>query len=368
MLKNKLIIIPIENPWNHSADFLRQTALTLSLHNKVVVYDQNNAYFFLKKTKSINYPIHKNIYFHRVKYFLPFRRFSWIESLNRKLSFYFFLLKNRKMQKILWIFYPNYYPLARIKNKKMISIYDCVDFSQEFENETKLINSVDYFFVNSISLKKVHKNKKNKAIYINAQGFFLPDDKKVKKINFKKNQTIIGYIGGINYRLNFPLLNELIKNNPQWQFIFYGPVQKYPKEDILFKTKYWIKKIKSYKNVSFGKSTDRYKVYGLIKNFDVAIIPYNPNVNFNKYCYPMKVFEYLYFGKPIVSSDIEELKAKKFKKFIRIAKNNSDWEKHIAHILEHQFSSIISEQGKQLAIFNSWSYKINKISKLVISN
>lgn len=365
MIKDKIIIMPLESSWDHSADFLRQTALTLSKNNLVYIYDQNNHYFFLKKNKKCSYPRYQNIIFHQVKYFLPFERFTFVDKINRYLSFRIFSKNIQKKQKFLWIFYPNYWNLTKIANKSMIKIYDCVDYSEDQEKEKLLIKQVDYFFVNSMALQKLHENKSKKPIYIDSQGFFQPDEKKIKSINIKKNhkKIIVGYVGGINYRLDFPLLDKLIKNNPQWQFVFYGPEQKNQKEDKLFKTQAWVRKIKSYKNVSFGKSNNRYKVYGIIKSFDIAIIPYNKNITFNKYCYPMKVFEYLYFAKPIISSEIEELKAEKFNKFIKIAKKYNDWEKAISCFSKKKYDTNTRGKSKILAKNNSWKKKLNTIER-----
>ena len=364
MLKNKMIILPIDENWNHTADFLRQTAITLSKDNKVVIYDQKNAYFFLKKATKINYPKYKNIYFHRVKYFLPLRRLDFLEKINRQLSFWLFIQKNSKVNKILWIFYPNYFDLAQIKNKKMLNLYDCVDYNQFRDKEELLIKNVDYFFVNSLVLQGLHKKALKQPIYIDSQGFFIPDEKKIENTYLKIKKPIVGYVGGINYRLDFSLLDRLIKNNPQWQFVFYGPKQKYPKEDLQFQTEFWIKKLKNYKNVIFGESKNRYHVYGVIKNFDVAIIPYNEDIAFNKYCYPMKVFEYLYFGKPIVSTEIKELKTKVF---IKTAKNVKEFEKLIKKLLISN-KSLNYKRNKKIAIQNSWQNKIEKMSKIIVDS
>lgn len=368
MLRNKLIIIPIDEIWDHTADFLRQTALTLSIQNKIIIYDQKNACFFLKKIKPISYPTYKNIIFHQVKYFWPFRKFAFIEKLNRKFSLWCLLQKYKNLEKILWIFYPNYFDLAKIKDKKTVSIYDCVDYNKFQDKEKKLITNVDYFFVNSLALKGLHNKAPKKPIYIDSQGFFIPDEKKIKKVNLKTKKPVIGYVGGINYRLDFSLLDKLIKNNQQWQFIFYGPEQKYPKEDIFFKTKLWIKKIKKYNNVTFGESKDRHEVYSIIKNFDIAIIPYNKDAEFNKYCYPMKVFEYFYFSKPVISTNIGELKSNKFKELIKIAETYQDFEAAIKNNLQKKLPVNQSKKMKNMAFQNSWEQKIEKISKLIFSD
>ena len=164
------------------------------------------------------------------------------------------------------------------------------------------------------------------------------------------------------------MLDKLIKNNPQWQFVFYGPKQKYPEKDRQFKTASWIKKIKSYRNVTFDQNNDRYTVYGIIKNFDVAIIPYNNKIPFNKYCYPMKIFEYFYFGKPVVSSEIAELKLQQLQPYLKIAKTNRTWEENINDFLKKPLSLEEIESSRQLASNNSWQNKITKVSKTLLKS
>ena len=367
MLKNKIIIMPLEGSWNHSADFLRQTALTLSKENLVYIYDQNTHYFFLKKNKKISYPQHKNIVFHQVKYYLPFERFDLINKINRYLSFKLFIKNLPKKKKVLWIFYPNYYDLVQIADKNICKIYDCVDYNENFEEEKALINCVDYFFVNSLALKNLHKNNKKKPIYINSQGFYQPEDKNIVKfkLNKKKKKAIIGYVGAINYRLDYSLLDQLIINHPQYLFVFCGHEQRKAEKDRLYQTQKWIKKLKKYENTRFGQSNDRNYVYGLIKNFDLAIIPYNLKLPFNLYCYPMKIFEYFYLGKPVISSAILELKSNKINKYIKIANNYKDWEHSIKELLNKKISEKTKKEQKEIAIQNSWLNKINKISKFI---
>lgn len=368
MIENKIIIIPIEGNFDHSADFLRQTAITLSKKNDVYIYDQINSNFFLNKNESVEYPKYKNIYFHQVKYFLPFRRFAFIEKLNRQLSFKLFLRKFRKKNKIVWIFYPNYFDLAKIKDKNTVSVYDCVDYNDDHIKEELLINNSDYFFVNSLTLKKNHSNKSKKPIYISSQGFFKPDERMIEENNLIYTKPIIGFVGGINYRLDFKLINELIKRNQQWQFIFYGPRQIDKQKDQKFNTEKWLNKIKKFKNVTFGQSSNRYEVYSVIKKFKLAIIPYNSSIIFNKHCYPMKIFEYFYFGKKIISTEIEELKLNKFKEFIKISDKVEDWEINIKNLLKEKAQADQLKKQRKIAIANSWSKKIEKISKTIFFN
>jgi len=365
MLKNKIIILPLEGSWNHSADFLRQTAFTLSKNNLVYIYDQNNHYFFLKKNKKKSYPHHQNIIFHQVKYYLPFERFKLIDKINRHLSFKIFTKTLPKKKKILWIFYPYYYDLAKIAAKSICKIYDCVDYNENQKQEEALIDNVDYFFVNSLALKNLHKNKSKKPIYLNAQGFFQPEDKKIVKFTLNKGnkKAIIGYVGGINCRLDYQLLDQLIKKHPEYLFVFHGPEQKNPRLDKVYQTQKWIIKLKQYENTLFSQNNDRNFGYSLIKNFDITIIPYNLDLPFNQYCYPMKIFEYFYLGKPVISTGILELKLKKFNQLIKIADSYTEWETAIKQLLSKSLSTDQEKKQKQLALNNSWRNKIDKLTK-----
>lgn len=363
-ITGKTIIIPLEGDFAHSADFLRQTALTLAANNnQVCVYDQNHSHFWLKGKPTVKYPKHHNLQFHTPRYCLPGRRWRWVERLNRRLSWWLFVHSLRQKNKILWFFYPNHFDLAQVKIASCIKIYDCVDYQENTEKEKQLIKSVDYFFVNSQALAKLHRHQYKQPILLAAQGFFEPDAKLIKKSPLKFDRPVIGFVGGINYRLDFPLLEQLISNNPHWQFVFYGPRQKNEQMDQKWQTKKWLNKIEAHPNTYFGQSSDRHQIYGIIKSFDVAIIPYNTKIAFNKYCYPMKVFEYLYFGKPVVSTPIEELTLAKFSQLLKIAITNKEFTRHIKEYLSLPVNQKLDEGKKQLALQNSWQQKIKSMNQ-----
>lgn len=364
MIKNKIVILPLEGEFAHSADFLRQTAVTIAKNdNQVYIYNLNLSHFWLKKKPLADYPNHLGITFHAPKYYLPLRRFSIIEKLNRLISFWLFVNSFGAKEKVLWFFYPNHFDIATISSLNCTKIYDCVDYQSSKRKEELLINEVDHFFTNSPSLTRLHSQQSKKPIQLKAQGFFVPNERRVKNFDQKFSKPVIGFIGGINYRIDFPLVGRLVEENPQWQFVFFGPRQKEVIMDRKFKTSKWLRKLKKYPNVFFGNSHDRYQVYGLIKKFDVGIIPYNMSINLNKYCYPMKIFEYLYFGKPVVSSNIESLRQDRFKNAVRIALRDKDWQKAIGEMINKRYNKRLAPEFKKVALENSWERKIEDIFK-----
>ncbi|MBT3249513.1 MAG: glycosyltransferase [Candidatus Pacebacteria bacterium] len=367
MIENKTILIPFTLPWDWSADYQRQTCLELAKTNKVIAYFPYKAVFFSKLITPFGIK-HKNIKVEIPKYYFPFRRIPLIEKINQSISL---LILKKKLPKntILWIFDPIFhsYPL-QLKSKISLSLYDCVDYHNSLnkkehflirDQEKKLLENSDLVFINSTTLQKVHCRHHPRLV---PQGFDENTFIKPAKKRFKllSNKPLIGFIGGINYRLDFNLIQTLVKNNPQWNFAFVGPIQHdSPNHKDNLENK--IKNLSKYQNFILKKGVERKYIPSLIKKFDVAIIPYDINHQFNKYCYPMKLFEYFYIGKPVVATPIKELQLNKFKKIISISNTSKGWEDHINQLLSKPWPNKLQQRQRQLAVENSWSNKIRVI-------
>lgn len=375
MVKNKLIVVPFLLAWDWSADYQRQTCLVLAKANKVVAYMHKDSIFFIKALikRKIAYPKIKNITFYTPLYFLPFRRIPLIEKLNQVISFKIFsrIHKNQK-DNILWIFDPDFYFYPKVE-RRILSIYDCVDYhwspdkkrdEKIRQNEEKLISAVDLFVVNSHILSKIH-SKVRKPDKVVPQGFRIQDftAKYKPPVKFPLNKPIIGLAGAINERLDLNLLDKLIKRNPQWNFILWGPQQEAGFDDPV-KTKKVLNRLFSLPNVITGQLKTPKKVPAIVEQFTIAMIPYDTGQDFNKYCYPMKLFEYFYLGKPVLSTPIEELK--QFPKYVKIGNTAEEWEAQINELLSEPWTKTFKEEQRKLAVANSWENKIDEISKLIV--
>ena len=77
----------------------------------------------------------------------------------------------------------------------------------------------------------------------------------------------------------------------------------------------------------------------------------------------MKLFEYFFLGKPVVSTPIEELK--RFPKFVKIGNTNEEWEKHIKNLLSKPWPKENQKQQRKLSEENSWRKKVAKITNVM---
>jgi len=382
MLKNKIITIPTYNSPEFVCDYQLQTAKTLAKNNHVFILllkPEISLKQILKnyvKNKKNNIFFKKNnIIFIKIRTcWLPFKRFKFIRKFNSsvnililKLAHWLIRTKAKsKSQPILWIFYPYLYKITR-RFKSYFMVYDIVDYHTSPDckknqrirkNEKILIKKADFVCINSNSLyQKFKKIKKNVPVV--PLGFRIDYFKKpLKKLKLKLKKPTLGFIGNISKRIDFNLCLKLIKGNPNWNLVFVGP--KYRELSVKNKINK-LNQLLKYKNFKWIKKQPKEKIPAIIKQFDICLIPYDTSEGFNKYSYPMKLFEYFYMGKPVVATPIEELR--RFPKFVKISKNIKEWEKHIKSLLAKPWPEKYKKEQKKLAEQNSWQKKIEAISR-----
>lgn len=385
MIKNRDITIPFLLPWNWSADYQWQTCLTLATNNRVTVYYQHDAQFWLKRAfrpQRPKLPKHKNIHVYVPIYILPFQRFPAIRKLNEILALKLFAWHQRRQwqraahRPILWLFDQDFYFYPKVL-PQLFSIYDCVDFHwhpkptqnhQVRQQDTELIKNVELCVVNSQSLYEHHQRLRS-DIHVVPQGFRLQNFTHSStpahgaprcSVLLPHSKPIIGYVGALNHRLQFKLLFALIESSPHWQFVFWGPLQLKSNDAQLEKN---IRKLSAYPNVTRGHSEDRHQVAEIIAQCDVCTIPYDTSQAFNKYCYPMKLLEYFYVGKPVIATPIKELQ--KFSDLVVIAKDWTEWQLQISQLLREHWPIAKQRAERQIAEANSWTAKLEAISVLL---
>ncbi len=372
---NSLVVIPFNVPWEWSTDYTNQTSFELAKKGGTVVcYLWSNARSLKESILENKFPklitkYSQNIFLFTPIYFIPFRRFKFIANLNSVINI--FLLKlfaelisflRQIKKKIFWIFDPNLIFIYKFFGNKYFLLYDCVDFfatgdkkqvDETKRNERLLCKKANLVVANSRVLKN-HLLKYTKSVKLVPQGFrisdFLREKRKIIKLDLKK--PVIGFVGGINARLDFDLLLPLVKDNPNWNFVVWGPVQGKKPRTFL-----------SLPNVTHGSSKNKKEIPGLINQFNIGIIPYDASQDFNKYCYPMKLFEYFYEGKPVISTPIEELK--RFPKFVKIGNAAKEWEKHIKALLSKPWPEKYKKEQKKLARENVWEKKVDAINNII---
>lgn len=353
------IIFSLRHYSEVTTDYQDQTVDILKQHNTIVIVDlepESTRPKGVQKQAGIFYFRPHTFYFSR-HFLSPQFRFVlnfWL--LVVKLSFSIPQFWRRK--KTLWMTDPESYDFFKsFRQFFNLTLFDMVDFIEKKENKrklTSLISEVDLVCVNSERLFELY-HPYNKNTVVVPQGFRVKDFKRVK---LSKKRHSLGYIGGINFRLDYPMLIELINSNPTWQFTFCGPIFNYHAHQ-----KKLIDRLIHLKNVVYIPAVAKKDVPKILATFQVGLIPYNVKDPFNKNCYPMKTFEYFYAGLPVVSTPIFELL--KFDPLVKIGKNAAEWEKVLSSLLTKPWPKKYQQHQKSLALENSWEKKLQAIYRAV---
>ena len=97
-----------------------------------------------------------------------------------------------------------------------------------------------------------------------------------------------------------------------------------------------------------------------LKAFDVCIIPYASDDPFNISCSPLKLYEYMATGKPIVSISLPSVL--EYSKVVFIGRNYNEFEKSIRLALEE--NGQLGKERIELAKGNSWNDRAGQICSM----
>jgi glycosyltransferase involved in cell wall biosynthesis len=105
-------------------------------------------------------------------------------------------------------------------------------------------------------------------------------------------RPILGYFGGIDYVMDFALMEEVVRRRPDWHWAMIGLKSNLTQL--------------SAPNLHFLGSKPYSDLPKYIKRFDVCILPWGQDHPFTRYGSAMKIRDYLATGKPIVMSPLYE--------------------------------------------------------------
>jgi glycosyltransferase involved in cell wall biosynthesis len=206
-------------------------------------------------------------------------------------------------------------------------VYECVDeFSASHGMvragvvqalETRVLDAADMVIVTHENLL-LSKKQHAKAIELipNAAevGHFaraaLPDTPVPSDLS-RLPHPIIGVVGTLQYWIDFDLIRFLSEKRPDWSFVLIGPRGRLARTD----------RIVGRPNVHVLGRRPYEVLPSYVKAFDVCLNPYvldGTALN----CSPLKLYEYLASGKPVVSVDMPE--ARKFGDVVLIGSTYDD--------------------------------------------
>jgi glycosyltransferase involved in cell wall biosynthesis len=286
------------------------------------------------------------------------------------------LLKIIRVKNPIFIIYqPHNLALAKKLSStfgKSLLCYDSTDDWSKFpglsewrvkqiqKSEKSVIKEVDVVLAVSETLYK-------KAKDINPNTFNLPNATSFENFN-KVTQDIqvapeilacpeprIGYVGKITpWRLDFDLIKYIAQTRPMWSIIMIGPIHTHAKA--------LVKELSKFKNIVFLGPKKYYSLPNYIKGFNTCVLPHKVDA-LTESMDPIKLYDYMATGKPIVATGISE--ALKFKNIIRIANSKEDFLSSLDEIcMNINFEENTSERIT-IAKSNSWTNRTDQLINIL---
>lgn len=308
---------------------------------------------------------------------LPLYRFSpdiqtmaWRIALRRIRSF---CNEQGMHNPVLWLYSPDAIEAVGQLNECVV-IYDCVDnyaatpYSARVaeraerlkQQEFALLQCADVVTTTSRSLydekSQVNPNTHFVPNVGDAEHFgkalldstIVPDD--IARIQ----KPIIGFVGAVNaHKLDFELIHDAATKTPDYQYVFIGPTSGWGGSTDTSQL--------DLANVHLLGARDYSILPGYVKAFDVCIIPYALN-EYTQHVFPLKFYEFMAAGKPIVTTALPSLLP--HGETICIANSSDEFADGIACALADD-NPDAREKRVELARQNTWHHRAQQIERYV---
>lgn len=259
---------------------------------------------------------------------------------------------------VLWLYdteaaeYLSAWPAATV-------VYDCVDDhgaqagvdrnpQRVQEEEAAIIKRAKLVLTTSRRLFELKRNQHpNVHLLLNAGDVtaFLVSVA-VAPVIAALPKPIIGTVGALDgYKIDFELLSGVARRRVDWQFALAG-------EPVLDRGNVLLEELQALPNVHLLGSVDHRAVPSYVHGFDVCIIPYRSNA-YNAASFPLKFWEFMATGKPVVVTGVPELK--EYHSLIGYAESAEDFERKIEVALTGGNEQ--TEQRRALAREHTWEQR-----------
>ncbi|MDR1582697.1 MAG: glycosyltransferase [Prevotellaceae bacterium] len=361
---NILYLMHIDWNWiKQRPQFIAEMIEKKSNHNLTVMYRVgyqrkkmvHNDYFLTNKPVRIpRLPYSMNILILRINII--------IESL--------FLKRKIRKSDVIYVTHPTFFPsIKHIQSKKII--YDCMDDVLGFPQSTmmrKLNNAYEKKLIKKADLtifsaKFLQETVAQRVIFpfrsvvinnaINIPQREISHSVSLENIFHISKKRIISYIGTIAEWFDYELLVRIANKNKSLLFYIFGPTSiKFPPNE----------------NIIFWGPQSHENIFYIMNKSDALIMPFQLN-NLIRSVNPVKLYEYIYSGKPVISVRYEETEVFKDYVYLYDAGNIEDCLNIFATLEKKGYSAKASfKESTMFALSNTWEKRVIQLLNYICLN
>ncbi|MCH9724540.1 MAG: glycosyltransferase [Planctomycetes bacterium] len=224
--------------------------------------------------------------------------------------------------------------------------------SEILQVEAELLKNADLVITTSAALSdKVEETRKNTLIRNAADSnwFSQPPE----NVAYQSDKPVIGYFGAISEWFDIELVIKAAQAYPEYDFVLIGSTY-------LCDTA----KAKTVPNIHFIGEVPYADLKGYLYAFDVCLIPFKLT-DLIYYTNPVKLYEYLAAGKPVVATAMPELLL--VKEHVFVAQDTASFISKIQQALESKDDVSGIKSRQEFALKNQWSNRVEKLEKTIES-
>jgi len=276
------------------------------------------------------------------------------ESLNQVL-----LSQNTGGSKPIMIFHhPFWHFLATDEDYQAFpKFYDCMDIHSQFsvsssqipEWEKKMVHAVDAVTVSAEGIAehiRLISELKHVTKIPNACDF-----DKLRTMTCESEGEGVGYVGEISEWFNHQILADCLKSFPDKKFKLYGECRNQHVKSLS----------KQYSNLKLYGEIPFEQVPHAICDSQVLIIPFEMN-ELTEAVDPVKLYEYLSFGKPVVATGMRELR--KAHDLIYTASSAKEFVLALSRALQ-EHNGALAKRRKSFAERNTWRARAFELRRVI---
>ena len=295
----------------------------------------------------------------------PFRFRVWINRCAREhgLLSYLRMYGFKKENTILWLFPPHPYldELNRVIPHSLLVAHIVDNFTKLKEDKwlcdhatvqyPKLQRDADVIITGSeYNCRLFSADQKRCYLFENAvDEDFLGEPSSLPSFNGALPR--LGYVGTISERTDIHLLEYIASNRPEWSLLIAGRQETSLNGSGLL----------DLPNVSYLGIIPYQELPNFLQSLDVCLMPHK-NTDYARSMSPLKLYQYLASGRPIVSTNIEGLG--RLKEYLWIGETYEDFMKCIEQALQEETVEL-SHRRIEAAKRETWDKRVNDMFTVV---